>query len=753
MQRPQYIFSILLYLPIICFGQKMQKVPGKDFELLYQYANKLYNNVQANEKSDSLALNAYKKVISILAKTGVNDATLFDAYVKAGILQLDGRDDRSTLNLFLNAIRLQQKNNLMSDSLLFQPYLFAGTSYYNLNELDSARACYQYAEKLISQYPKIRESERLYNKYGALYYETGDYKKSIYYFTKALSIVEAHPSPEAYFIVNYKNNIASAYRKLGANEQALAIYQSLLRYHIRQDEVMHNIGVVYLAQGKYSEAIHYLEKLPYQTISKSNDLASAWLALNNTDSSAHWLDLADRQYQSIGSPTKYFDYAITLERRGDWFMQKGAPEQALKNYQQAIVRIDPDVNDDNIAHNPTSFHGLYSLPALFNALTGKARAFRSIHTGQIDTRSMVLAFAAYESALALAAHIGRTYNSDESRLFLANEAGSVYQDAVELALNLYSINHDEKWLEKAFNYSENSKASVLQAGLQDLSLISLPGLPIDLLQNEKKLKETIAKWNMELERMTDTAAVTVQRRKLVDAEIQLSGILDKLEQNPKYNLAHSEAKEVQVKKIQQNILGTDEGVLSYYFLRDKLVCFYLTKEKFGFRIMPMTEILQKNIQDFRELLRVEEGADPNSIRKKSVYLFEQLVKPIWEGIKSKRRLIIIPHNEISFIPFECLRDSSGEWLMLKSYSISYQYSVNFLQDRNNFPEHQYTVLGMAAFTDPVPNQDFPMLPSSKSELESLNGKILVGPQATKAAFLRYADAFSFYSSGNTCGCQ
>jgi len=743
MLRPVHIVVLLSFLPLVSLGQTPHPDPEKEWISVYQYANKLYNGSHTSDKTDSLALISYQKVITILSKNGAHNDALFDAYVKAGILQLGGRDDRGTLNLFQNAIHVQQKNSSVPDSLLFQPYLFSGTSYYNLNELDSARDCYRRAEQLITKYPGTKETERLYNKYGALFYETGDYEKSIHYFTRALSIVQAHPSPDPYFVVNYKNNIASVYRKLGDNEQALGIYQALLPLHIRQDELLHNMGVVYLAQGKYIDAIHYLEKVSYQAISKSNDLASAWLSLKKPDSAAYWLGIADSQYQSQGAPAKNFDYAITLQRRAEWLMQKGFPNEALKKYQQGVIHIDPDFSDTAIDHNPSSFQGLHNLSVLFGLLTGKARTFLALHPREQDIGSRKNAFATYESALLLAAHVEKTYTTDESKLFLSKEVGPVYQDAVELALTLYADTKDQHWLEKAFSFSENSKAAVLQAGLQELSLATLPGLPEDFLLEERRLKAFLSKWNMELERTTDAGTSSTLQKKILDAEIRLSVVQDNLEQNPKYYQARFENKEIHPRDIQQNIIGRNEAVLSYYFLRDKLVCFYLSREEFGFRLIPWTEAQHMYIVAFRDLLRSQEGVDPKAVRSASRNLFELLVKPVMDKIKTKKRIIIIPHNEISFIPFECLQNAAEEMPLIRDFSFCYQYSINFLQNRKSFPEHQYEVLGMAPFTELNPKQDLPMLPASLSELDQLKGKILVGQQANKSAFVQYASNYPF----------
>jgi len=97
---------------------------------------------------------------------------------------------------FQAAVSVSQLDNHLPDSLLFKPYLYTGSILYDLNNLDSAVYYYKKAEAISRKYVFLDESERLYNKFGALYYETGDYKKSISYFEKALSIVTEKKTAE-----------------------------------------------------------------------------------------------------------------------------------------------------------------------------------------------------------------------------------------------------------------------------------------------------------------------------------------------------------------------------------------------------------------------------------------------------------------------------------------------------------------------------------------------------------------------------
>ena len=388
-----------------------------DYLHLYKVAEKLYNSENPTDNTDHLALLNYLKVISILNKNNSNDTVLFNCYLKSGIISMSANEDHQAIQFFLQSIDLENKSSHIPDSLLFKSYLYTGNSYHNILNMDSALYYYNQAEYLISKYPTLSEAERLYNQAGVLYYETGDYKKSIIYFKKALSITESGLPLNKYFVVNYKNNIASAYRKVGDYREALDIYKSLLPNNINKNELLQNIGVTLLEEGNYNEAVSYLNRVAYNNSSKYNDLGKAYTLLHNNDSAIYYFNAALQFQNDLHSTQKNIDYAYTLKYLGDILIQQGAPDKAIKNYQQAIIQADPAFNDSNVLHNPQSFYGLHQSFFLFDALIAKAGALQMKYSQKAGDIFLTKSFETYSSALELSRHVERIYNSDEARVF------------------------------------------------------------------------------------------------------------------------------------------------------------------------------------------------------------------------------------------------------------------------------------------------------------------------------------------------
>jgi CHAT domain-containing protein len=115
-------------------------------------------------------------------------------------------------------------------------------------------------------------------------------------------------------------------------------------------------------------------------------------------------------------------------------------------------------------------------------------------------------------------------------------------------------------------------------------------------------------------------------------------------------------------------------------------------------------------------------------------MYTSLIKPVLPYIRRCDRLIIIPDDELNYVPFEALKDENDHYL-LESFSVQYQYSTALLNIKTaseNILQHK--ILAFAPFTAGSKN-NFEILKYSKMEVENLDGRIFMGKDATKQNFL------------------
>jgi CHAT domain-containing protein len=703
----------------------------------FKKAEALFNSESADETTDSLALQHYQQIISSLENRHINDTVLFTSFLRSSVLLTAAGEDEQSLRLLQRSIALNQSSAMIADSASFLPWIFAGSNYYSLYNSDSALICYREAEEIYRQYPNVPEAERLFNKTGVLFYEAGDFRKSIPYFSKALALVDSSGMTSKYFVVNYNNNIASAYRKLQEYDRALEIYQSLLPLHVYEDELRHNIGITYLEDGNAEAAIRYLRQVGYRNATIYNDLAKAYILHGNADTAVRFLDLAYKTYAPNLVQDRP-DHAITLKASGDLLSLQGKYTEAIRYYHHAILEIYPVFKDSTITANPLVFKGTYNFYFLFDALTSKARNYEMLYRQTRKVENLELAFSTYEAAILLSSHMERLYGTDESRLFVKRTAELVYNEVVEAGIELASIHKDTVISTRLFAIIENSKASVLEADVYTLALNNVKGMPVTLLSQERAHKSLLSALQLKLAQASDSSTIALLRSQIEKSSIELTHVQEQLDQSPAYQALRFANRHPDPALIRQELVGPEETILSFYLTKKHLVCFYISQDGNGFVVSNVDSNLVATIRELRAHLLAEDGGNLAQFKTLSSSLFQSLISPALKRMPLHKHLVIIPHKEISYIPFEMLTDDDGQ-PMVKNYSISYQYSTNFLTS-DHAASILYSVLSVAPFASHGGN-NLPALPASGEEVEALPGRLLKDSTATKQAFERWVSEY------------
>ena len=238
-----------------------------------------------------------------------------------------------------------------------------------------------------------------------------------------------------------------------------------------------------------------------------------------------------------------------------------------------------------------------------------------------ESRNLSLSVRAYGSALSLARHIEKTYFSDDARLFLKTKVNPTTRDAVNVAIRLYVKTKEPKYIDKAFGFVENSKSTVLQAGLKNLELSYLPGLPANLVSEERNLKTLLARLSVQVSVLKDSSSQTSLQSKIHDIEIKLSGIQDKLDEYPFYHDLKYYSAGISLDSLKAKMDGNDEAILSYYYSASSLICFYITNEATGFSMIPLNDTLFSTIYFLRkELQNPQASGRKNLLDRRFIFI-------------------------------------------------------------------------------------------------------------------------------------
>ncbi|HTE12144.1 MAG TPA: CHAT domain-containing protein, partial [Chitinophagaceae bacterium] len=750
--------KVILLLPaFLLLACCLCACPGKPPDMLtatYQKANQFFNSSNPTAATDRSALAGFEQVISQLEKVPDHryDSLLFQSYLKKGIL-LDVRNENAQAKTaYLKAATIPRRNGILSDSLLFRPYIYAGTNFFNLNNFDSANYFLIKAEMLIKRFPKLPETERLYNTLGALHYVNGNYLQSKNYFNQALEFIKNRQPFDRVFALGLKSNIASSFYKMGLYAESLTIYNQIIKEKIPATYIYNgicmNMGKAYAAIKKYREALACFKKISAaETPGVLNEMALAHYELHQPDSANYYLD----KLKSLKNNSKIniLDIGINDLYRAGMQADQQHYMSALQSLQNSIAIFAGDFNNRDIYSNPGSFSGSYTYYRLFDALYKKAQTFELLNRSLSGEQYLTASLAAYKAALTLLGFIEKSYDTDDAKLFLKKKSQDVYSEALMVCLRLHRLHPSAGYLEQAFMISEKNKASVMAANLRQRDGVQLQGIDQTFLQTERNIKFAIARLDVKSEQLRNNAELKKLAKEKANYEIELSQLQKNLEQNNHYFQLKYEEDFHSAAELSKQLNGS-QALFSFYTTKDALHVFAFTKTSFSYTRIDSLGSLQQETEEWINGLRM--GADGRKFKAGTAgqRLYKHLIKPMQSLAPGKNEWIIIPDGKLYLLPFESLPDGNTGKTMLETTTISYQFSSRFMMNtaagdkgdkKDKLP---VTVLSFAPFINNGADYhqtgfDFiNQLPASASEIAALTGTAFTGAQATKTMFLRQA---------------
>jgi CHAT domain-containing protein len=704
-------------------------------QLLYKEALRLFNLPQATDHTDSLAT-VYFEQAAHLWRSSNHHRERMDCYEKAGTLYQTVGQQNQALTQYQNALRIGKKYQL-SDSLHYKSYLYGGSVHYYLGTLDSAMHYLENAEQIFNRFPKLEEANRLFNTFGVLYYEAGNYRQSINYFQRALQTGALDND----MVYAYKSNIASALRNLGEYDSSIVVYRSVRTLKADPYEVNINLGATFVEKNLPEAALPYLwkagEQKGYYGIVQQNAFGKAYLLQQKwLEADYHFRQAIKINTRDFGINSRNVNVANTYKLMGDLAVQRGQLDTALVKYQQAMSLLVRGFEAKNVWQNPADFTRSYSSYQLFETFCGKASALRRLYEKKPTPQHQNAAIDAYSGVFRLAGYVQKTLDNDEARLYIVKKGYPVYQDAVKLMMKVYARTQNPKYLKKAFSWAEQSKATVLQINLKENEIKTTSDLPDSLLQRERNMQYRRSSLLLRLRNAPDSTQEEALSKQLLNNDLELSRLTDRLHDFPAYYQQKFRYDSINVADIQQKILDKQTALLSYFQTSDTLFCFVLTREQVGHFTVARNELFDKSLRNLLQNLQRIEAGRPYNGRIYAQYLYGQLVQPaerLWSNITS---VVVLPHADLSLLPFEALETSNKQFL-LEKYALTYQYAATFLKTPGVSKVQFAEMLAVAPFSDKSKNQYAP-LTASLAEIAPLSGMKLVGRNATKSHFLRFA---------------
>ena len=750
-------FSILI---VLCFSQQETINHNRLLEQ-FQNAEKIYrtadhysqlaeNDESWQPKTDELfeqALQAFKKIETTSPKNSEDSLLLF-VKLRSAYIAFYLNQTQAAKHDYLAAFRLKKKLPDVQDSFLFLPLVYTGGMYYVNHQYDSAYYYYKEAEKIKNNYSdKLSGVQRLYNRLGAMFYENGNYFQAQNYFEKAIALMQTSHQVNEGLLANYRINIASCLVKLEKYEAAKKQYQQVLPTGFYANEIFHNLAIIDLHESKFTSALAALQKIKYNNNNKIIQLyynkAMAWDGLKNEDSTQFYLTKALAENKKRNAQQKNISYGLIMKFYADKAVKNKSFDTALIYYQKALQAFDNNFTSNETKQNPTSFNGVFSYINLFNTLTSKAHTFNLLYQKENNIDYLINALATYKTAFQLADYIEKTYDSDIARLFLGKIKYTAHNEPIEIGLQLFKKTGDKKYLNDSWLLDQGNKASLLSLYALESEGKKLIKNNAELLDQELSLKRNITRLSLQAQQINDQKQLDNTNKQIRDFEIALYQVQEKIKGLPEMKY-FTKAKTIPSIESIQQIINDNDALLSFHLSPSHIITFCVRKNTSRYVEFNLTPEVKLTIEKFRKSLQNTTAGHKYDGAADAKKLYQILIKPVLAQLSGIKNLIIIPDDELHYIPFEALQDEQNNYL-ISHFAIQYIYSASLIQKTSikGLPDSilSFAPFASAAYQSENSGQLFDRIQYSKEEVNATKGKIFLDTAATKKHFLQYANRY------------
>ncbi|HTH56557.1 MAG TPA: CHAT domain-containing tetratricopeptide repeat protein [Cyclobacteriaceae bacterium] len=537
-------------------------------------------------------------------------------------------------------------------------------------------------------------------------------------------------------------------------EQALAIYERLYdKDHPKIAVASTNIGLMYFELKLYGDAILNFETAqsiwkktypnghPNEALALLN-LGRTYTMMKNTKASLEYYDKALAIFKKYYG-AKHPDIATVYNLTGSIKLDQNDYKGALADFQNAICANSPTFSDQNVLSNP-SVKNFYNGKVLLYTLQLKAKGFESRHYGKtLKLQDLKLALMTLKSCDSLIDNIRHNSTNENDKIELGTLANEVYEDGVRIAYSISDLTpFSMTFQETAFYFAEKSKSAVLQESIADTQAKSFAGIPLDLIEQEKSQKSTIAFLAQKLSEKPSPDEEKYLRSALFNSNLEYQQFIKKLEADypSYYNLKFSSTMP-SVADLQRAI-QPKQAVVSYFMAEKskKLFQFVVTSKKFKIVSRSIPETFDRLTKGFvNSLLRSDFRT------YKEAQEVAQIVKP--QVPSSINSIIIIPSGRIGSLPLESMpyKKARGEGFkevtfFVDRWAISYEFAAGLmLQKAKEKAEKKAPNLFLCAPIHFSEEQNLGDLPGTEREVDAIaklfpnQSKVFTYDRASEAA--------------------
>lgn len=616
-------------------------------------------------------------------------------------------------------------------------------------------------EMRIQEYGKeSAEAGECYNNMASAYSSLGDLKKAVNYQIKAVQIFEKTLPRNSYGILLGYFNMGSYQYSFGNYDEAINWYNKVIDADTNNENYLfkvynnNNLADCYLnsdlskAKSLYQKTLKTLsEKFGDRHIRTSSThmrLSNYYKLKNNFDSAFYHMNIGDSLIRD-GFGINSIEYAKTSIQLAGIYFHFEKYKQVVSKASDAIDAISSNrlTNEVNTTQKTSKWPDRIDL---VNALYIKSRGLEKLNTRE----SLFEAFDLIKDAIKIIERIKRKYTTDNSRSFLSTKTESIYAQAIQLAIKIAELTNQKDYYDVAFTIAEKSRAFNLLNEVQNSKAKKFAGIPLKIIEKEDSLKREMTFYQdliqqySKLKTPVEDKLANVKSRLLALERVYDKFIANLEKHYPKYYQIKNQDINITPALIQPT-LAANEALVEYFLSETQLTIFVVTMDTF--KVFNETNKLDL-IKEIQELHGAINKFEKETFQQKSNSLYKSLIESLDTFLpKHINKLKIVPHNEISYLSFDCLITNENKYL-IEDYQTSYYYSAFFALQKNDSQHlNSNDIVIFAPIYDDESVNNLPVLTQSEIEANNIfemfkknnsNPQLAIRKKASKANFKEIA---------------
>jgi CHAT domain-containing protein/Tfp pilus assembly protein PilF len=617
-------------------------------------------------------------------------------YIRLGVINSSMWDFKDAIDKYNEAENLCNKYIINKNRDIGLINYHKGRIFKQTGDYEKAKQHYQIALNTFESDKTVFPSARdkfisiiyINNSLGVLYFELKDYNTAITYYKKCAELSKDYYTE--FLPISYEN-IGDCYHKLKQYDEADQYFELAVNHHLnaKNQEYKYLLASVYSCYSQLCLDTKQYDKA-YDLLQKAYSIYIRHWGMTHPETSECLLDF------------------------GKYFEESGKPDSALYYYQKSIICLSEGFDDMSIYANPSPDMAVSPLH-LINSLKHKAAALSHYYFMTRKFKDLEASLSTYDLAIKLIDKIRLGYQTQESKLFLSENEKSTYISAINTAYIMWKTSAFKKYINKAFEYAERSKASVLLASIRTNEARNFAGIPRSLIENEHNLLRDMALYKeliFEEKRneKPDEKKISNWEQKLFTITGEYDNLIKLLEDSfPKYYSLKYNTQVATVDTLQR-MLKVNHAIVEYSLCDTCFFIFHIEKSTANIIYRRIDTAFHKSLNNIIHQLNnfdytSSRIGDLRSYIEDSYYLYKYLIRPV-EKQTDSRKLTIVPDELLAFLPFEALvseKETEGREsystlsYLLYKYNMSYSFSstLHFMDTKHKNIEKIKKLLAFA----------------------------------------------------------